>query len=528
MCFQTFVSFVLLTLQLGLLSSSIVGQGMPCAPRSYDGGSVVCVCNATYCDTIYSTPPTDSVPAHSVRVFQSTKSGQRFNFSITSLLKSGTDKYFDEDSVVITLNANKPYQTIKGFGGAITDAAAINIKSLNNSATEDHLIRSYYGPSGIEYNMGRVPIASCDYSTREYTYLDTENDFNLSTFALANEDISYKIPVLHAIFNVSHKPVSLYASPWTAPAWMKTNHNEIGRSWLKGKAGDKYHKTWAQYFVRFFEEYEKHGIRFWGVTVQNEPSNGLIVSSSWQSTGFTAEMERDFVKMDLGPALEQCEQCKNLKLMILDDQRLFLPTWVEKVLSDPDAEEYVSGIGIHWYWNKYAGPILLTDTHNMFPTKFLLATEACNKAHPDKYHLGNWTEGVSYSSDIIDNLNHWAIGWVDWNMALNLEGGPNWAQNFDNSPIIVNSTAGEFYKQPMFYHLGHFSKFLPEGSVRIHSEANSASSLKFVSAITPSNEKVLVILNQSLKELPIKVIAKSHYFDYTVPGDAIITFIWDS
>ena len=338
--------YVLLTLyRVCFFIASAEGQELPCAPRHYDGGSVVCVCNATYCDELNLKPLKQSFSVNSVRIFQSTKSGQRFKFLTTQLYKSKAQKY--DGAVVITLNANKTYQTIKGFGGAITDAAAINIKSLNNSATEDHLIRSYYGPSGIEYNMGRVPIASCDYSTREYTYLDTENDFNLSTFALANEDISYKIPVLHAIFNVSHKPVSLYASPWTAPAWMKTNHNEIGRSWLKGKAGDKYHKTWARYFVKFFEEYAKHGIKFWGVTVQNEPSNGLIVSSSWQCTGFTAEMERDFVKMDLGPALEQCEQCKNLKLMILDDQRLFLPTWVEKVLNDPDAAKYVSGIGIH-------------------------------------------------------------------------------------------------------------------------------------------------------------------------------------
>ena len=526
MCYFAYTYKLLVLTCFFVALSEGFGKSLPCAARKYDGGSVVCVCNASYCDTIYTTLPEGSVPAHSVRVFQSTKSGQRFNFKVTQLHNSGFQNYKDS-SVTITLNPYKTFQTIKGFGGAITDAAAINIKSLKNSAAEDHLINSYYGVAGIEYNLGRVPIASCDYSIREYTYLDTEDNFNLSTFALAIEDIAYKIPVLHAIFSASHKPVSLYASPWTAPAWMKTNNNEIGISWLKGKPGDKYHKTWAQYFVRFFEEYSKLGIKFWGVTVQNEPSNGLIVPSFWQSTGFTSQMERDFVKLDLGPALQGSAITKDLKVMILDDQRVFLPTWVENVLSDPDAAKYVSGIGVHWYQNRFAGPALLTDTHYKFPDTFILATEACNKWKPDRHHLGNWTEGVLYSSDIIDNLNHWAVGWVDWNMALNLDGGPNWAHNYDNSPIIVNSTAGEFYKQPMYYHLGHFSKFLPEGSVIIHSETNIASSLKFISAITPSKEKVLVILNRSSKDVPITVLDSPHHFNYTVPGDAILTFLWD-
>ena len=493
--------------------------GVPCAPRSYDQDSIVCVCNSTYCDTFSATPP---VPLHSVRIFQTTKAGERFQLHIASLSTSTIDL---EGSTTITLNVNKTYQSIKGFGGAITDAASINIKSLSNK-TEANLIHSYYGSLGIEYNIGRVPIASCDYSTRNYTYLDTPNDFNLSTFSLAEEDVEFKIPVLQIIFEISKRPISLYASPWTAPAWMKSNDDEIGRGWLKGKAGDKYHKTWAQYFVRFFEEYEKRGIKFWGVTAQNEPSNGLLVSSSWQSTGFTAEMQRDFIKSDLGPALSDSKY-SYLKLMILDDQRIFLPTFANIVLADPDVAEYVSGIGVHWYWNTWGGPELLTDTHDKFPQKFILATEACNEDSP-KPSLGKWSDGVAYSNDILDNLNHWATGWVDWNMALDLQGGPNWAHNYDDSPIIVNKTADEFYKQPMFYHLGHFSKFLPERSVIVHSETSSATTLKFVGAVTPSNEIVVVVLNQASEDMPVIVRAYPYNFNYTVPGDSIVTFVWDS
>nr|CAB3248398.1 glucosylceramidase-like [Phallusia mammillata] len=511
-----FYYFILL---IAVISASCAGSDadMKCASRDYGHGSVVCVCNATYCDTITTTRP---VPYQSVSVFTSTKGGHRFSFSVTKL---STKSKISTNNVVITLNKTIKYQTIKGFGGAITDAATVNIKNLT-SRTQEQLIKAYFGPMGIEYNLGRVPMASCDYSTRKYTYLDTPNDFNLSTFELAKEDMMLKIPVLKSIHQVSSRNISLYASPWTAPAWMKTNNDEIGRGWLKGTAGDKYHKTWAQYFIKFFEEYKKQGITFWGVTAQNEPSNGLLISSKWQSTGFTPEMQRDFIKSDLGPALKASE-FKNVKLMILDDQRLFLPSFPLTVLSDKDAAQYVSGIGIHWYWDWLVGPEVLADTHEKLPGYFMLATEACNKDTPQP-DLGNWETGEKYSNDILDNLNNWAVGWVDWNLCLNLAGGPNWAQNFDDSPIITNATGDEFYKQPMYYHMGHFSKFLVEESVRIKSTIQGNSDLKFVAVERPDGSLVLVVLNSSTKDVTFNVVQDNLSFTNTIPANAIQTFSW--
>ncbi|CAK8681572.1 unnamed protein product [Clavelina lepadiformis] len=491
----------------------------PCISRDYGHGSVVCVCNATYCDTVVSTRP---VPFQSVSIYSSTKSGSRFDFGVQKLF--GLSPSINTNPTVITLDFEKRYQMIKGFGGAVTDAATINMMSLS-AKTRENLLRSYFGVKGIEYNIGRVPIASCDYSTHEYTYLDTPNDFNLTTFALAKEDMDYKIPILKHIYNITAKPISLYASSWSAPAWMKTNDNEIGRGWLKGQAGDEYHKTWAKYYTKFFDEYKKHGFEFWGMTVQNEPSNGLLTSCSWQCLGFTAETERDFIKTDLGPEMHNAGYEK-IKIMILDDQRMFLPTWPKIVFGDKEAEKYVSGVGVHWYWNWLVGPTVLADTHNAFPDKFILATEACNKDSPGP-DLGSWDDGVKYSNDILDNLNNWAVGWVDWNMCLDINGGPNWAKNYDDSPIIANATADEFYKQPMFYHLGHFSKFLPEGSVRIHSSANTEGPLKFVAAVTPSKQTVLVVLNPSSDEIPITVMGKPYSFNYTIPADSIQTFTWN-
>jgi len=502
-----------------LIAFTSVHGDLPCAGRDYGGGSIVCVCNSTYCDTVTVTRP---VPLHSVSSFTSSKGGDRFGFVLLSLKNISTKS--EQERVTINIFSSKKYQTVKGFGAALTDAASINILSLSSKA-QQQLLKSYFSSNGIEYNMIRVPIASCDYSTREYTYLDTPNDYNLSTFALAKEDLMYKIPLLKSIYQLSTRQLSLYGSPWTAPAWMKTSDNEIGRGWLKGSAGDKYHKTWAQYFVKFFDEYKKHGISFWGVTAQNEPSNGLLEDSTWQSTGFSPEMQRDFVKLDLGPALVGAGY-GNIKLMILDDQRMFLPNYPATVLNDPGAAKYVSGIGVHWYWNWLASPELLQATHDKFPDVFILATEACNKDSPGP-DLGNWEDGVKYSNDILDNLNNWSVGWVDWNMCLNLQGGPNWAKNFDDSPIIVNGTGDEFYKQPMYYHLGHFSKFVTEGSVRIGSSINASNTgLKFVAFHRPDGNYVLIVLNPTENTADIDIVHGNYKFTTTVPVNGIQSFFW--
>ena len=509
------ISFLLVVLVIKVCSGQI---GQPCAPRNYGHGSVACVCNQTYCDTINTKIP---VPLNSVSVFTSTKSGQRFKFSIKSLKPIG--EIGKSDELELLIDKSSKFQPIKGFGGALTDSASINIKSLSET-TQEMLLQSYFGEYGIEYNMIRIPMASCDYSTRQYTYLDTKDDFNLTTFALAKEDTDYKIPLINIIKNITQRKISFYGTPWTAPAWMKTNNNEIGRGWLLGKAGDKYHKTWAKYFVKFLDEYKKAGIKFWGLTAQNEPSNGLLIKSTWQSTGFTAEMQRDFIKSDLGPALQE-NGYGDVKLMILDDQRIFLPSWAQVVLSDADASKYVSGIGVHWYWNSFIGPNALTDTHNFYPSKFILATEACSKTPPPEA-LGHWQTGVDYSNDILDNLNNWAVGWVDWNLSLNLTGGPNWANNFDDSPIIVNKTGNEFYKQPSYYHMGHFSKFILEGSYRIHVSSSKTSTLKYTAAENPDGQAVLIILNTSGNSIDAKVIDKNSYFLINIPPNSIQTYTW--
>ena len=192
-------------------------------------------------------------------------------------------------------------------------------------------------------------------------------------------------------------------------------------------------------------------------------------------------------------------------LMILDDQRSHLPKWADTVMADPDAAKYVSGVGIHWYAS-------VDDTFDFFPNvaktaaslapsgRFVLGTEACNGFLPWSQgpQLGSWRRGGLYMKDILGDLNSGAGGWTDWNIALDMKGGPNWAGNVVDAPILVDADAGVFYKQPMYYALAHFSRFLPPGSVRVGlSLAGKTGGLTTtaVAFVTPEKRYVLVVAN---------------------------------
>ncbi|XP_075747632.1 lysosomal acid glucosylceramidase isoform X2 [Rhipicephalus microplus] len=438
------------------LAALLAAAAAQCQPRDYGRGSIVCVCNATYCDFIgdIGSPPNGTAVA-----FESSKAGQRF--TKTTLLFSEETGSTDNHVVLLVVDPSRKYQKVFGFGGAFTDAAGINIKSLPANMQDD-IIKSYYAKQGLAYTIGRIPLASCDFSTRKYTYDDSPGDLELKNFTLAPEDFNLKIPYIKAAMSVSSEPIWFFGSAWSSPSWMKTSNTLEGRGTLKGKPGGPYYKAWAKYYVRFVQEYERHGIPIWGLTTQNEPTAGFVPGYRWQALGFTPKTQRDFVKLDLGPALAEAGYgAEKLQVMILDDNRIGLPLWADV------------------------------------------------------------------------DLNHWASGWTDWNLALDTGGGPNWANNFVDSPLIVNVTANEFYKQPTYYALAHFSKFLPRGSVRIecHPEQSllrNRAHLEYAAFTTPDSAVVVVVLNKHNKKhaLKIKDRSGSHTVEKIIDERSITTLIW--
>lgn len=466
---------------------SLTVSAEDCIRRDYGRTSFVCVCNATYCDTA---PSVGALAAGQAVQITSSQSAARFQATNLQFGRTSSNKAVITNEIFIDTSIT--YQNVLGFGGAFTDAAGINIARLSQAA-QDNLMNSYFSSRGIEYGVARVPMAGTDFSTRTYSYDDYPGDVTLSNFALTEEDLVYKIPYINWAISLSSKSIKLFTSPWSAPAWMKSNNEFYGQGYLLGE----YYQVWADYFARFFEEYSKFGLNFWALTAQNEPVDGRVPGFPFNCMGWTSENQSIFVGLNLGPTL-QAKGFGDVKIMIMDDQRNYLPEWAETVLANPDANPYVSGIGVHWYQNFIAPPSVLTTTHEMFPDRFILATEACEGTFPkETVVLGAWDRLESYATDIIENMNNWAVGWVDWNLALDEGGGPNWSENFVDSPIIVNNTIDEFYKQPMFYAMGHFSKYVPENSIRVNIDILNDTTLIGTAFVLPDGNRAVVILNQS-------------------------------
>ena len=301
--------------------------------------------------------------------------------------------------------------------------------------------------------------------------------------------------------NMRPAPLKLYASPWSAPSWMKSNDELNGKGYLL----PQYYQAWANYFIKFLKAYEDQGITFWGLTAQNEPLDGNVQNFTFNAMGWNSSTQAQWIVENLGPTLE-VEGYSDIKLMILDDQRPLVPKWAREVFAydHGKALQYVSGVGVHWYADDAGLAFALDQFNDEFPEKFILYTEACNGDRPwdtEKVMLGDWNRGEKYLSDIIENINHWSVGWTDWNLALDLQGGPNWAGNFVDAPIIVDPENGMFYKQPMYYALGHISRFLTPGSVRIGLHKPSDIFIEAVAVKMPlesngHNTLAVVILNR--------------------------------
>lgn len=508
---------------LVLLTAAAFSTGNnECLSRSFGHGSVVCECNSTYCDSVGSVllPPLGRFTS-----YLSSKAGSRLEEAQGQIHNNSTGA-----GLRLTIVPYQKYQKIRGFGGAMTDAAAQNILSLS-PATQDQLLRQYFSPGGIGYSVVRVPMASCDFSTRLYTYADTPGDYGLDNFTLAPEDIHMKIPLLQRAQAMSPQPLSLLASAWSAPAWLKTNGALTGKGSLKGQPGGKEHKTWAQYYIRFLEEYAKFNLSFWALTTGNEPSAGQMTNYSFQAMGFTPEEQRDWIAMDLGPAL-QASSYPHTHVLILDDNRLLLPHWAKVVLSDVYAGRYIHGVAVHWYLDNFVpAEISLGTTHHLFPEYYLFGTEACAGWKPaDRgVRLGSWERAEQYAQDIIQDLNHYVVGWTDWNLALDQGGGPNWVQNFVDSPVIVDAKQDVFYKQPTFYSMAHFSKFLSEGSRRVGVSASRKTSLELSTFIRPDGSVVIIVLNRSSSVIQFEVWDPAvGYIPSTAPARSLITLAWNT
>jgi glucosylceramidase len=421
-----------------------------------------------------------------------------------------------ETQICVFVNPDKTFQTFLGIGGAVTDASAEVFAKLSNEKQQEFLNAYYNKETGIGYSLMRTTIHSSDFSSGSYTYIE-EGDAALKTFSI-DHDKQFKIPLIKKATAVAGGKITLYASPWSPPAFMKST-----KTMLKGGTLlPEFYQPWANYYTKFIKAYEKEGMPIWGITVQNEP----MAVQTWESCVYTAEAERDFLKNYLGPTMKK-EGLGDKKIVVWDHNRDLMLQRANTIFSDPEAAKYAWGIGFHWY-ETWAGGQQMFETvgkvHEAYPDKNILFTEGCiEKFDAQKYQF--WDNAERYGSSMIHDFNNGTVGWTDWNILLDEKGGPNHVGNFCFAPIHADTKTGELIYTPSYYYIGHFSKFIRPEAKRV-STVVSRSNLLSTSFLNKDGKVVTVVMNQSDAEVQYNLCVGTQATQITILPNSIQTLVF--
>lgn len=415
----------------------------------------------------------------------------------------------DNSIATIFIDPARRFQTVEGFGGAFTEAAAVTWQKMGISNRQAIINACFDSSTGHGYTLCRTHINSCDFSEANYAYDEVPGDTNLEHFSI-ERDQKALLPMIKAALAASQTPFKLFATPWSPPAWMKTN-GEMNQG---GKLKPEDRAAWAHYFVRYVQEYAKQGVKLWGLTMQNEPE----AVSGWDNCLYTPVEERDFIRDYLGPALER-SHLQKVKIMAWDHNRDDMVEYADAIYSDPAASRYVWGTAYHWYADGAYQNMELH--HDAWPDKPLLLTEACQDGGP---HIGDWGSGERYASSIINDLNRWSVGWVDWNLVLDEQGGPNHARNFCSAPIIADTTNDRLLFQSSYYYLGHFARFLRPGATRILC-SSSLGDLEATAGVNLDGTIAVIVLNHNPQGVKFNLKSSHTATPVSLPPRSIATYL---
>jgi len=441
--------------------------------------------------------------------------------------------------VKATLDPTVSFQTITGIGGSFTEASAYLLNELSEE-NRNRILEAYFGDSGARYSLTRTHINSSDFSLGNYSYAPIAGDMDLENFSI-EEDRDDIIPMIKDAMEISSDGFKIISSPWTAPPWMKDN-----KDWKGGKLLPEYYDTWALFFSKYLTAYNDEGIDIWGITIENEP---LGNDSNWESMHFSPEEMNDFLIGHLGPQLE--EDHPSVKILGYDQNRgAELYEWADAMYKNEEAAKYFDGIAVHWYESTYkVFPEALQYAYELAPGKHIIQSEGTVDAEvpvwrddswywskeatdwgytwaPDdkKYLHPKYVPVYRYARDLIGTLNNWVDGWVDWNMVLDRQGGPNWAKNWCLAPVIVDPDADEVYFTPLYYTMTHFSKFIRPGAERIgHTHDNE--DLQLTAVKNPDGSLVVAMLNEQEEPMSIDLEVKGKTYSISIDGKAVQTVV---
>jgi glucosylceramidase len=430
----------------------------------------------------------------------------------TSLLVKQQDLRF-RDTIkagkVITLDTTQTFQSIDGFGYALTGGSAMLLNTKLNAEQRSDLLKELFLPEGhgIGISYLRISIGASDLDEYVFSYDDLpkgETDPKLKKFNLAYDTL-HLIPILTEIIALTPN-IKIMASPWSSPVWMKSNQRAKG-----GNLKPEYYQAYANYFVKYIQSMAEAGITIDAITLQNEPEN----PKNTPSLVMTAEEQAFFVKNHLGPLFKS--NAIQTKILVFD-HNCDHPEYPISILDDPEAKSFIDGSAFHLYLGEIEA---LSQVHDAHPNKNIYFTE-------------QWTSGQGeFSGDLIWHTKNLVIGatrnWsrnvLEWNLAADPNFNPHTSDGgCDLCQGALTISEERVVRNVSYYIIGHASKFVPPGSIRVSSSL--VDGLPNVAFVTPNGKKVLIVLNETEKPQPVSIEFNKKTATTTLIGGAVATWVW--
>lgn len=399
------------------------------------------------------------------------------------------DRFLPDDGTeneVINLYPHMRYQTMEGFGGAFTDAAGYVFSKMSREQ-QNMLLEQYFSPEYMNYHMVRIPVDSCDFSTHMYAADDDKEDLEFHDFSFQDVE-RYLLPLLDRAEAYCKRKLPVMLSPWSPPAYMKTNHSRKEGGALK----KEYYSHWARYLCRYIKEYTDRGYHIQRLSIQNEPK----AVQPWDSCVYTAGEEQTFIRDYLVPEMKK-NQLDQIELLIWDHNKERAFERACEVMSDR-TEKLVSGVAFHWYSGDHFDSLSLIQ--EKFPDKKLILSESCLEFSK----FGKDDQSVNagrLAHDMIGNLNHGMSGFYDWNVLLDEKGGPNHTGNYCDAPFLYNEETKELEERYVLRYYWHFTHFIKPGAVRI-ATTTYTSRLDVTAWENPDRSIAVIVLNNYSTDLP--------------------------
>ncbi len=481
-------------------------------------------------------------------------------------------------------------QTISGIGTSFTESSAFVLAHLD-PASRGEIMEKLYAEAGANFSLTRTTIGSTDFSVEgKHSYAEVEGDAELKHFNITPDHDGFSrkqypgiqdesfdlLPMIQEALAIKDKQddktLSIIASAWTAPPWMKSIETWFIRgseqnNW-QGTGGElkpEHVSTYADYLVKYLDAYQDVGVDIWGLTPVNEPHGN---SGNWESMHFTAETQNDFIKNHLGPKLRESRH-GDTRVLIYDQNRDHLEHWADVIFSDAETAPYVYGAAVHWYSSTVkVYEDVFERVHEKFPGFAIIHTEGTiddlGKPAPegvldaDRFQESGWFDNDDfwwndnatdwaytatwapnnhehpiytpvhrYARNIIISLNHWMEGWVDWNAVLDQNGGPNHAGNFCGAPIMIDVETGQIYYTPIYDVLAQFSKTIRPGDKAVQADKHLVNldddALHTSATINGDNLLSVQLLNTTKQPISYHLVIGAQKAQINLPANSLQT-----